>query len=1115
MRSPACQRLIVVATGVYAAAALLWIVGSDALLEAFSQNRATLQHLATAKGIGFVAVTSVALALVLRHVATAGTEAALPSAPPRLRPWPLIVIATLVTIVFLAIGALAYLSGAKSLKQDVFADLKTVAELKVGAISHLLADRRANTNALAHDPTFVAAVNAWRTTNDRLERTNLVGTLASLVSRYEFSSVRLVDRNGQSLLQVGQPTLWGARLHQAIDRSTYGDSVTMVDLYRSDSLAAVHFAFIATLARSRSDANLAPLLVVLELEPQDYLYPVIESGATPGSSAAAALVRADWGDLLYLTDIPGHPGSALQTRIPLAEDTLPAAPLLLGQVIGIEGRDYRGVKVLASGAAVPDTDWFVLTKVDEAEAFYAARRLALVTMAVTAVVLAFALGGAGFIWQRQRLYAALSEIALRHEAAAAERRFQATFDQAPVGIAHLDRNGRWLRINPRLVDLTGYAQDTLLALDPRRLSDAPGSRDLDRVMAALLSGTTEHWSALRSFVRPDGRSVQFELTLSLVRGEDAAGSFFSLAVADVTERARAAEEQDRAAAVFSNTHEGVVITDAAGAIVAVNPAFCAITGYTAAELTGANMRTLQSGRHDEDFYRTFWTSIESVGFWQGEIWNRRKSGEVYPELLTVSTVRDDKGAVRNYVGTFTDITRLRKSQEQLEHLARHDALTGLPNRLLLLSRLEHATEQIQRHGGLGAVLFIDLDRFKIVNDSLGHPAGDELLKGVAERLRGRLRESDTLARLGGDEFVAVLEEVGGAEQAGAVAQGLIERLSEPFNIAGGHEVYVGLSIGISLFPLDGRCAQDLIQQADAALYAAKEGGRGTFRFYRTELTGAAQKRLATEARLRRALEHGDMVLHYQPLVSLATNRMIGVEALVRWQDPTEGLIPPDRFIPFAEETGLIVPLGDWVLAEACRQTQAWRAAGLAVDSVAVNLSPRQFELPDVAERIKKALAETGLPPRCLELEITEGALMRHGAETLGKLATLKALGVRLAVDDFGTGYSSLAYLKRFPIDKLKIDKSFVEHIPDDSADMQIASVVIDLAKNLGLEALAEGVETSAQLDFLRQRGCDTVQGYLFSKPLPAPELAALLSAGAMPWCSKQQPELRRRAGGRR
>ena len=556
----------------------------------------------------------------------------------------------------------------------------------------------------------------------------------------------------------------------------------------------------------------------------------------------------------------------------------------------------------------------------------------------------------------------------------------------------------------------------------------------------------------------------------------------------VRERAALREAVDKLrlhAAVVDSTHDGVLISDLDGNIVSINPAFTEVTGYAPHEALGRNPRFLQSGRHDRSFYQGMWAALLETGYWQGELWNRRKNGELYPEWLTLSAVRNEAGAPTHYVGVFTDISKLRNVEARLSHLAHHDPLTSLPNRLLALSRLEHAIEVAQRKGQRLAVLCLDLDRFKTVNDSLGHSAGDELLCAVAARLRSRLREEDTLGRLGGDEFLVLLEDLDAPEGAALVASDIIGALEPSFVLRDGAEVFMHASIGVSLYPDDGDDHLALIRNADAAMYRAKAEGRNTCRFYTEDLTRLAARRLDLETRLRRALANGEFVVHYQPAFSVADGSLIGAEALVRWQPPGEPMVSPGDFIPIAEETGLIVGLGEWVLNTACRQWRAWLDEGLQPGAIAVNLSVEQIRRSDVQAMLRAALEETGLAPHCLELEITESSLMAQGEQAEALLAGLKSLGVRLAIDDFGTGYSSLAYLKRFAIDKLKIDHSFVKDLADDRNDLAIAAAVVAMAQALEMTVQAEGVETEGQLALLHELGCAAFQGYLRSPPVPA------------------------------
>jgi len=555
------------------------------------------------------------------------------------------------------------------------------------------------------------------------------------------------------------------------------------------------------------------------------------------------------------------------------------------------------------------------------------------------------------------------------------------------------------------------------------------------------------------------------------------------------EHARAHERLRLAERAFQNTAEGIAITDADGAILSVNPAFAEITGYSADEVLGQNPRMLQSGRHSEAFYRDMWATLLAVGHWRGEIWNRRKNGEIYPQWCTISAVRDSANRISHFVGVFSDVSHTKAAQAQIDFLAHHDALTGLPNRSLFRERLHHALSRQSRAQAALALLFIDLDRFKTVNDTLGHPAGDELLVQVGRRFNGVVRSCDTLARIGGDELVVLLEDGAGAREAATVARKLLQVLGEPFSISG-HTLFVTASIGISLYPNDGADADTLIQHADRAMYEAKQQGRNNFQFFRPDLTAGALERLVMESALRTAVARKELTLHFQPQLDLPTGRLAGVEALVRWEHPQLGSVPPGRFIPLAEEIGVIGEIGAWVLTSACQQLADWDGAGIAIPRVSVNLSVKEIDHEEMVARLIQVVRANGLAAHRLELEVTESLLMRDPERSASVLSALKTFGVELAVDDFGTGYSSLAYLKRLPLDRLKIDRSFVRDIGRDKNDEAIARAVIALAKTLGLTTVAEGVEENHQARFLNAEGCDLAQGYLYARPLPAAELTA-------------------------
>lgn len=563
-------------------------------------------------------------------------------------------------------------------------------------------------------------------------------------------------------------------------------------------------------------------------------------------------------------------------------------------------------------------------------------------------------------------------------------------------------------------------------------------------------------------------------------------------IQDITSQ-RLAEEQLRlAASVFDNSLNGILIADAKTRILKINRAFSEILGYSPTEILGRKANLLKSGQQDKYFYQTLWAALDQDGQWQGEIWDRRKDGRSVPLWLSISSVRDSHARVIHYIGVFYDLSEQKRSAEYINRLAYFDALTELPNRRLFGERCEHALERARRGGHTLALLFLDLDRFKHVNDSLGHPIGDELLRIAAERLKGSLRHGDTLARLGGDEFILLLEDTDSYHDIEGVARKILTALAQPFMIHG-HKLDIGTSIGISRYPGDGEDAITLIKHADLAMYQAKEQGRGNFQFYETHMTARAKERLFLEGELREALKRAELIVHYQPQFALTDDQLIGAEALLRWNHGEHGMIAPDKFIAIAEDSGLIISIGEWVLYTACRQAKSWLDARQGFQRMAVNLSGVQIERSDILTTVRRVLAETGLPPENLELEITETYIMRQAQRNIQVLEGLRELGVALAIDDFGTGQSSLGYLKRLPVDKLKIDRSFVMDIPQDSNDMAITRAILALGHSLRLTVLAEGVETAEQATFLKELECDEVQGFYYSRPLDATSFQMLLN----------------------
>lgn len=550
-----------------------------------------------------------------------------------------------------------------------------------------------------------------------------------------------------------------------------------------------------------------------------------------------------------------------------------------------------------------------------------------------------------------------------------------------------------------------------------------------------------------------------------------------------------------ASTAIENIAAGVMVMDAQRVVVEVNPAFCAISGLNPEEILGRSADRLNSESHDAAFFEQMWDQVVSTGRWEGKVWSRRADGSLFLEQRSIAAVRTGHGAVSHFVFVINDITEAHEKDERIRFLAFHDALTGLPNRFLLEDRLRHGIEIARREREQLGLMFLDLDQFKGVNDSLGHAVGDLLLKEVAARIRDLVRQSDTVARLGGDEFVVLVRGLQQGEACAGLAAKIIEAVSQPLQVLS-HRLAVGTSVGIAIYPTDGEDGPTLMKSADVAMYAAKNAGRGVYRFFEPAMSQAALIRLEMESALRDAQAGGELRLHYQPKVAAQGGEIRGYEALMRWQSPALGLVPPSSFIPVAEECGLITALGDWTLGEVCRQIASWQQAGLGWRRVAINVSARQLADGDLASLIDHHARAAGISPALLEVELTEGMIMTHPDAAARNLLAIKALGVRVAVDDFGSGYSSLAYLRRLPVDVIKIDRPFVCDAESDENGLAIIRSILVLARSLGLEVVAEGVETEAQACLLRAAGCATLQGYLFGEPRPAETLDQAAAQGA-------------------
>ena len=674
----------------------------------------------------------------------------------------------------------------------------------------------------------------------------------------------------------------------------------------------------------------------------------------------------------------------------------------------------------------------------------------------------------------------------------------ATLKAIPDLLFEVDNNGRYLNIWAHNTELLAAQREVLMG---RTVQEMLPPEAANTIMSALAEAERNGFSHGHIFrlELPQGETW-FELSTALktTTNSTSSGNRFIVLSRDISYRKRA-EQQLRIAATAFESQEGMYVTDAQGNILRVNRAFTSITGYEAAEVVGRNPRVFGSGRHDTTFYADMYKSIGKTGVWEGEIWNRRKNGELYPEQLLISAVKGSKGEITNYVASFADITESKATADKVERLAFYDPLTNLPNRRLLFDRLKHALISSARSGKNGALLFLDLDNFKTLNDTLGHDTGDLLLQIVAQRLESSVREGDTVARLGGDEFVVMLEDLQedeneSAAQTEIVANKILELLNQPY-MFGDHVYHNTPSIGITLFNGEGHESEELIKQADIAMYQAKKAGRNTLRFFDPQMQRAIHNRANLESELRKALVNEEFRLHYQVQMH-SSGSALGAEVLIRWLSPERGLVNPGEFIPLSEETGLIIPIGQWVMESACIQLKAWQLApSTSKLTLSVNVSAKQFRQPDFADQVRELISRHAINPKLFKLELTESLLLDNVEDTINTMNELHDIGVNFSLDDFGTGYSSLQYLKRLPLNQLKIDQSFVRGITSDLYDESIVRTIIAMARNMNMSVIAEGVETEQQRDILYFNNCTTYQGYLFGRPVPIEEFEAKLKQG--------------------
>lgn len=804
--------------------------------------------------------------------------------------------------------------------------------------------------------------------------------------------------------------------------------------------------------------------------------PVLVVEDNPGDARLVELALTQAGDDGFRVDRV----STLADALAHIEENAPQAVLL-----DLSLPDSHGMETLARlRDAAPNVPVLVLTGTEDSE---------LAMLALKAGAQDYLVKGDV---QYDLLRRALRYAIERQRSEAAEReskiRFQAVFENVGMGIAIADPQGRITECNKAFQRFLGYGADELLHMPIAAYSLAEDWAENDDLLQQLYQGRRDGFHMEKRYRRKDGEIVWGHVMVSAVR--DSAGRIlFTIGVhEDITDRKRMEDRLRLSATVLEVATEGIFVTDAQWRIIHVNPAFTHLTGYDADEALGQSPRFLASGRQDDAFFAQIWATLARTGRWSGEVWNRRKNGEVYAAWLNISAVIGDDGDVVNYVSVFSDITWRKRDEEKLSFQANHDPLTSLPNRPLFHERLSRALARGARNASQIAVFFLDIDHFKEVNDTLGHHIGDQLLQSVAERLSGCIRQGDTLARLAGDEFTVILEDLNDFADAASVAHKILRQCNQPFSLDG-HDIAVSASIGVALYPRDGTDLDTLLRRADQAMYSAKKLGKNNYQFFAAELNELAFERFALESSLRRAVERQELVLYWQAMVDLASGRVVGAEALVRWHHPDIGLVTPHQFLVMANATGLIGPIGNWVIEAACAQAMAWTEAGLGAPRIGVNLSASQLRLPDLPHIIDGALRASGIEARRLELDVPEEAFLDLPRDTAANLTALRHKGVRIALDDFGTGSASLTNLKSLPVDCLKIDPSFLRDITTNNENARIFSAFAAVARGLGMDVVAKGVENRDQVSFLRNEPDLLVQGYHFGHPLPTDEFTSFLA----------------------
>jgi diguanylate cyclase (GGDEF)-like protein/PAS domain S-box-containing protein len=1085
----------------YAAFSILWLVVASYLISLTLDDPVLRSQAYVAKELTLVAVSSGLLYLLLKlwrepELSTNAVDTGMDSGYFRSKRLMLMFAALAMVAPLVSIGIVKVYG--PELERQAYADLQTIVDLKAVQIELWLTERHSDAEAIASSQALVERVANMHNKTDGHLHQLIRNRLEAVQKAYSYESVLLLDTEGRPLLTLGKPPNLSVVTKALLPAALRTKEIQSSDLFLDENGEAQLDIVVPLVSETISEQAVA--VVVLRANLERFLLPLVEKWPGHSLSAETLLVRQQGETVAYLNkwrhqeDRDGR-GAAPNRQLVSAVNDLPAATAAREEHGGTSyGIDYRGESVLAAYRPMMGTGWHLIAKIDRSEVLEQLWTLVfwvsiVILVAIIAVSVAIML-----LWRQQRR---AHQLALLVRTAEQDRLLKYFYELPFIGMAITSPDTkRWLRFNDQLCEILGYSREELALKNWTEMTH-PDDIEKDIVeFEKVIRGKSEGYAMNKRYIRKDGSIVIANINVKCVRTNDGKVNYFVAMIRDITEQERRKTEALAARSQLQATLDAIpdllFELDLDGCCHAYHSARTDLPAAPVEDLLGKKISdVLPPGA--ANIIVSAMLEAQEKGLSSGKQLELELSqGKLWFEL-SVSRKHVDPGLDPRFIVLARDITERKASEQRILNLAHYDSLTGLPNRALLADRMRVAIKRAARQSTRLAVLFLDLDRFKPINDSLGHDIGDQLLKGVAERMQASVRSVDTVSRVGGDEFVVLLSEIETMEDAARVAEKLIRGLSQPYAIEG-HELLITASVGICIYPDNGTQPNVLLRNADASMYSAKEAGRNRYQFYSDDMTARAIERLSLEHDLRGAAQRGEIFIVYQPQIELATRRIIGAEVLMRWRHPAYGLITPARFIPIAEDSGLILVIGEWILGEACRQVRLWRDRGILDICVSVNVSAVQFRQGDFVRVVERALNESGISPNNLELELTESVVMQGIESTLQKLREVEALGVRVAIDDFGTGHSSLSYLRQFTVDRLKIDQSFVRDLPGNVDAAAIAAAIVAMGLSLGLRIIAEGVETEAQAEFLQSVLCKEGQGYLYARPMVADEFEVWVAA---------------------